>query len=148
MTDKNEQLNENLKKYEIGYLVKEESDIEEIRKLLENYKAGIINEGRPRKIRLAYPIKKETVANFGYIRFFLDSNFVGDIDKKLKLSQNAIRFLILDLTGVKEEKPEVENKIEKHIPTPRIIEEPVRKTNKLEIIDNEQLEKKLEEILK
>ena len=147
MAHKKEQLNEDLKKYEIGYLVKEETDAEEIKKLLESYKAEILNEGRPRKIRLAYPVKKETGANFGYIQFALTPDLIKDIDQKLKLSQNVLRFLIVNLTAENKQVVETDKK-ENHSSVAKPEESAKKTANKLEIVDNEQLEKKLEEILK
>ena len=62
-------MKEDAKIYEIGFLAKEENDREEIVKILTNYGAKIVDAGKMSRIKLAYPIKKENFAYFGYLFF-------------------------------------------------------------------------------
>lgn len=138
-----------LKKYEIGYLVREEHEEREIKELLKSYGAGIINEGKLQKIRLSYPIKKETVAYFGYVYFSLSPESIKDLSSQLKLNSKVLRTIIINLPKELEEGQVATRRPEK--PTRERIKltpETIRKPKALEAIDNELLEKKLEEILK
>ena len=143
------------KEYEISYLVKEESDKQELIKLLNSYRAEISNEGKISKITLAYPIKKEKSAYFGFFVFVVEPEMIKEVREKLKLNNKVLRSLIIT--------PPIEQREKRVIIKPResirpaktrkqpILEEEQLKVKKEEappIIDNELLEKKLEEILK
>ncbi len=141
-------MTEEPKKYEIGFLVREEYDEKEIKDLLKGYKAEILDERRVKKIKLAYPIKKEVSAHFGYIHFSLLPEDVKDLSKQLKLNQKVLRTIIVNLPK-KINEPFGERKIEKPIIKERIKPAEVfKKPKSVEAINTELLEKKLEEILK
>lgn len=138
------------KNYEIGFLAVDEADEKEVVNLLKGYKAEILHEGRAKKVKLAYPIKKQTAAHFGFVQFSLDPDLVKPLREQLKLNAKILRSLIFvipakqlakaeEFKGERPEKPPKER-------IRQMVEEPPRK--KPEIVDNELLEKKLEEILK
>jgi ribosomal protein S6 len=144
-------MEQQVKKYEIGFLVREESDVDEIKNALAAAKAEIVSEGRLKKLRLSYPIKKETVAHFGYYWFNLDTQAIKEMDAKLRLNSKVLRHILiadpLDLNeeraigGVRGEKTEKTRE--------RVAEKPaVKKSPDSDAVDNAMLEKTLEDILK
>lgn len=121
--------------YEISYLLKVEEDVGVIVNLLSQLGAEIINEGTVSEIRLAYTIKKETKAYFGYLHFNLDAELITKLRDELHLESKVLRFLIVTPPFVKTQtrreslidrpKPAVEQRVE---------------------LSNDALEEKLEEI--
>lgn len=87
--------------YEISYLLKVEEDVGAVVNLLSQLGAEIINEGTVAEIRLAYPIKKEIRAYFGYLHFNLDAEFITKLRDKLQLESKILRFLVVTPPFVK-----------------------------------------------
>ena len=142
-------MEQQVKKYEIGFLVREESEVDEIKNALAAAQAEIVSEGRLKKIRLSYPIQKETVAHFGYYWFNADTQAIKDMDAKLRLNSKVLRHIILAaplelneerVAGVRGEKTEKTRE--------RSAEKPAKKSTDSDAVDNAVLEKTLEEILK
>lgn len=138
------------KKYEIGYLAKEENDDKIIKDLLQGYQAEIIDEGKLQKIKLSYPIKKESSAYFGFIHFSLSPEKVKDLSGQLKLNSKILRSIVINWP---KELEEAQQAIPKRPERPsrektRPVAEAPKKSRTMEAIDTELLEKKLEEILK
>ena len=138
-----------IKKYEVGFLGRTENIKEEIIKLLESYKAEIVNNGNMSMIKLAYPIKKEKSAFFGYLHFNNYPNIIKKIEDSLKLNQQILRFIIIasPING----RPFVESRarnrtFSSEIPVVKKVE--IKKPKAQVVLSNEALEKKLEEILK
>ena len=112
---------------------------------------GIVNRMEtPKKRQLAYPIKKETAAYFGWIAFSSAPDGVAGLDKRAKEDKRILRHLI------------VEEEVETRVPFVRPIgprrpavgekpapagEKPAREKAPEETLDLEALDKKLEEIL-
>lgn len=159
-------MKEEVKIYEIGFLAKEENDREEVVKVLTGYGAKIIDAGKISRIKLAYPIKKENFAYFGYLLFSADlpeektsASRKGDdgIVKKsgndLKTNQKILRFLIVAVHPEKpDEKPRKEPS-QKVLPDIAVTEPAnenflLGEQRTITELSNEALEKKLEEILK
>lgn len=69
--------------------------IQKIKKDFEEEEAKIIKESTFDKINLAYPIKKETTAYFGYFWFELEPQKVADLRKKFAFENNILRYLIV-----------------------------------------------------
>ena len=142
-----------IKNYEIGYLAVSEGDAEEVIKALKAHKAEILKEGKPKKIRLAYAIKKETGAFFGYVQFALDAASIKPLTEKLKFNQKILRFLavVLPDTALKQQEMEQSEKpvsFNEQAALPKVKIGEGRKESSDAFINNELLEKKLEEILK
>lgn len=136
-----------IKKYEIGYLTVAEEDAAELIKILKSHKAEIFDEGKPKKIRLAYPIKKEIAAFFNYARFSMEAHSVKLLSEKLKLTPKIIRFMVINLP--KEALMEREERPQRPGAKPRSKPmEEIKKPTGTDFVTNELLEKKLEEILK
>jgi len=142
------------KNYEIGFLTVNEDDTKEVGRELETHKCEILNAGKFRKVNLAYGIKKQTVAYFTYIQFVMDPSLVESFSSKLKINQKILRFMVINLPAIamkaqrETERPieQSEGLIAKSKVKPSV--ESPRKASSDDFIDNELLEKKLEEILK
>lgn len=90
--------------YELAFHITanlEEADVQKTSQDLEKIitsDGGVISYAKnPEKIRLAYPIKHQTNAFFGYFNFALESpeESVTRIRDDIRLNSNVLRFLIL-----------------------------------------------------
>jgi len=101
--------------YEIGYLLSPlipEEDLDGrlliLRKKIEDLKGIITSETRPKMIKLAYPVKKQKNAFWGWLKFTISSDKIDDLKRSLNNSPaeslEIIRFLI---TKSKKEKTPV-----------------------------------------
>lgn len=123
----------------------QERELEEKRRELEELiskSGGLVSRyGEFKKIRLAYPIKKEKFSNFGYIEFFAPKKAVEDINKNLRLNDNLLRYLVVK----KEEEKAIKAapRIMRPGKAPPPEEEKVLESPK----QTEELDKKIEEIL-
>lgn len=139
------------KNYELAYLftssITEEEVLTRVGKLIaliEENKGAIRHVEELRKVRLAYPIKKEKVAYFGYTTFTFAPELLASLEKKIK-DKEILRFLL------------VEEEIGKRPPAFRIVPSrptlpkqkviPREEPKAEEKLDLEALDKKLEEIL-
>ena len=121
-----------------------ENQIEEKRREIEELiskNGGIVGRyGEIKKMRLAYPIKKEQFSNFGYIEFFAPRNIIEKINKNLVLNENLLRYMV-----IKKEEEKI-----KPAKAPKIkTEKPLKEAVPTEITqkETEELDKKREEIL-
>ncbi len=125
----------NKRKYELSFLLKDE-DTSFTAKILKKHGADILSESRISKLRLSYPIKKETQAYFSYFHFEAEPQAVEKIANDLKLEAGSIlRYLIISAPAARiaAERPS-------YTPLPP---EPKRRETEL---TNEELERKIEEI--
>ncbi len=138
------------KKYEIGFLAKEEGFKNKLVKLLGDFGAEIADNGSMSRIRLAYPIKKETSAFFGYVHFLSQSDAIKKIGESLKLNPEILRYMIIAAPVVQQSAQFVPGKIRRAVFTERPMapRTEIKKFKPQPILSNEALEKKLEEILK
>jgi len=96
--------------YEVGYLFAPTISEEELpvnygnlKELISSYGGQIITDEMPKMINLSYPMvkvvanvrNKFTTGYFGWVKFEMDSQQVLELKKKLDLSPNLIRFLIM-----------------------------------------------------
>jgi ribosomal protein S6 len=132
--------------YELSYLISSQSDQDQANALAvkindflpENN--GLIFENQlPRKINLAYLIKKENTAWLQTIYFSLEPAQTESLAKKLQETKEILRFLILKRLLLKRLKPR---------------RKPKEKTKTIETattppkVELKEIEKKLDEILK
>jgi len=121
--------------YQLAYLLSPELKKEEIEKVQKDLTSFFEKEGvldkveEPLKRTLFYPIKKKTEAFLGAIYFYLEPEKIKELEKKLKGEEKILRYLIVS------EKAPKKIKIEKKIKKP-------------EKVELEEIEKKIEEILK
>ena len=115
-------MTEDMRHYEIGFLIKSEDDRESVVRILKQHKADITNEGRLKnydgsakgvvddkgntlplsRIRLSYPINKERFVYFGFIQFFCDPKILKSLDRELKINSHALRFIIISFDIIHE----------------------------------------------
>lgn len=144
-------IDQETKEYEIGFLVKEEAGIAVIRKFLDLAGAVITKEGEIKKISLAYPIKKETSAFFGFFHFTSLPAAIKDLEKELRVEPLCLRSIIIkdpikrDMHR-EEGQPELSERGER-VQQREPEEKPEAVKKQGDIVTNEELEKKLEEIL-
>ncbi|TSC91240.1 MAG: small subunit ribosomal protein S6 [Parcubacteria group bacterium Gr01-1014_2] len=121
-----------------------EAQVDEKRREIEELiskSGGIVGRyGEIKKIRLAYPIKREQFSNFGYLEFFAPRDIVEKINKNLVLNENILRFVV-----IKKE----EEKIKPAKPAKIKTAKPLKEAPSPEITkkETEELDKKIEEIL-
>lgn len=102
--------NEDGRIYEVGYLLVPsiaEEDLSvvygNLKEMVSTFGGEIISDEMPKMIPLAYTISKVisnvrnkfNTAYFGWIKFEMDTEKIVEMKKKLDLSDNIIRFLIL-----------------------------------------------------
>lgn len=128
-----------------------EQRFDNLLKQLEKSGALIIFSQSPQLKQLAYPIKKETNAYFGYIQFEFSKDSLAHLEEGLRLNNDVIRFMISNIkTKEKEEKvsrPVFKKfvfKGKEKISSTKVAED--KKEEK--VISLEELDKKLSEILK
>ncbi|MBI2062156.1 MAG: 30S ribosomal protein S6 [Candidatus Yanofskybacteria bacterium] len=120
-----------------------DAEVDEKRRGIEELiskSGGIVSRyGEIKKMRLAYPIKKEQFSNFGHIEFSAPKNTIEAINKNLMLNDEILRNLVIKkkeekkvLTARRPAKPREILPKEKEIETPETTKE---------------LDKKIEEIL-
>ncbi len=147
------------KKYEISFLSVGESGGDEISRLLESSGAIISVSSAANRIKLAYPIEKEVFAYFGYVIFSVDPENIKKIKEGIKFMKGILRTMIIvnPIVALRSEapsegvaQPEASAETEKGETSSSVSEEVSRpkKTRPVSDLSNEELEKKLEEILK
>jgi small subunit ribosomal protein S6 len=121
--------------YQLAYLLSPELKKEEIEKIQKDLTSFFEKEGvldkveEPLKRTLFYPIKKKTEAFLGAIYFYLESEMIKELEKKLRGEEKILRYLIVS------EKAPKRIKVKKKIAKPKKVE-------------LKEIEKKIEEILK
>ncbi len=148
------------RKYEISFVLKTEN-ISVISQSLTNGGFVILTENPLEKVQLAYPIKKENYAYFGYCHFEGEPAAVKNLRVDLKLNPEVLRYLIVTPPFIKkpawrraeptespkETKPNLPAD-RQSLPADRQALPTGRQVMPAEpILTNEALEKKIEEIL-
>jgi ribosomal protein S6 len=129
------------KEYELTFWLKDENDLAKIKSLMDDLGLEITYAPELRHTQFAYPIKKEASGFFGFFHFMGNVENIASFNHELKVGGACLRFLIsknpIKKSEVREIRRQVtERKIEKAEPKPS------------DMVTNEELEKKLEEILK
>ncbi len=139
------------KKYELAYLLSPAIAEEEVlvwagklAKIIEDAGGIVRHQESPTKRKLAFEIKKERNAYFGWTTFTTAAETINTLEKKLKNAENVLRHMI-----VAEE--EVIQSARIFTPRPAVLPRskpaPVAPEKSEEKLDLEELDKKLEEIL-
>ena len=131
--------------YEISFTLKGE-DTTSIRKVFSARGVDFSGEVELRKIRLAYPIKKNEYGFFGSFEFEAAAEDLDKIFSDLKLEADVLRYMVTRVEENKTEKRESKK-------MPESVGEPAKKAEDSKrysepALTNEELEKKIEEILK
>ncbi len=133
------------KSYEISFLVRNESDVQAILSHLSRIGAEILNEGNVSEVRLAYPINKLHSANFGWICFDVVPEKIAELNSALRLDEKIMRHLVITppITKTEKKRPAKPSPAKTETASDSV---QTSSSNSGEI-SNEELEKKLEEIL-
>ena len=127
------------RKYELAFILKVE-DASVISQSLANREFTILNENPLEKVRLAYPIKKEDYAYFGYFHFEGELAALKNLRADLKLKPEVLRYLIISPPFIK--KPAWRKAAPVKLP------EEIKFTPPAESgLTNEALEKKIKELV-
>ena len=135
-----QQLQDVLPRYEI-LLIQKTEDLSKVKQALAKYKAEILVEKPLEKVKLAYPIQKETMFFMGTIEFSLAPEHVASLQADMKLDDNLVRSTVSRATVKVERKPQQERPSS----APRRFLGRFKKAVE-PILTNEALEKKIEEI--
>ena len=96
--------------YELGYhLLPSVSEIDLVREvaqihsIISEYKGVVISEGAPTLRPLAYEIVKKvetknlkfSKAFFGWVKFEMDRSHILDLQNKIEVAQNLLRFIVI-----------------------------------------------------
>lgn len=134
-----------MKNYELTYLISSELQEEEAKQLqgkiisfMQEDEGILVKENWPFRKKLAYPVKKQSQAYLAVLEFQLEPEKLANLEKKLKLENQILRYLMLFKPPVK--KTEITSLTRKSI----VITEKLEKEKKVEL---KEIEKKLEEIL-
>lgn len=142
------------RKYELALVLKTENT-SAVSQLLLNGGFVILTENPLEKVQLAYPIKKESYAYFGYFHFEGKPAAIKNLRTDLKLNPEVLRYLIITPPFVKKpawrksEPAKLPEETKFNPPTDRQAYFADRQSPPAEsVLTNEALEKKIEEILK
>jgi len=103
-------MNDEKSVYEIGYLIagvpdeKVQTEADVLKKIIEDAGSLVIAEEAPHRQQLAYTIRKKTVsggyekhdvADFGWIKFELNSEKVEAVKKNIELHPSVLRMILI-----------------------------------------------------
>ena len=104
------------REYEIGFIINPESSDEEVKKITDNIedilkkgKATIENIDEWGRKKLAYPIEKHVEGIYFFYKTTAPGDIINSIERRLKLSEKVMRFIILRL----DDKLKKTNRLEK-----------------------------------
>jgi ribosomal protein S6 len=153
MTSQEDAPNETqVRAYEFSFLVKTEEDVAEVTKLLASHGAEIVSEGAVRHIPLSYPIEKQNEAFFGFLHARIAADHAKAIEKEAQLNKTILRFLLVLLPRTPQPAPP-RPRGERPEPgaVPSLVSDRDRAASPRPVdpavLSNEELEKKIEEIL-
>ncbi len=130
--------------YEISFILKEE-DASPVGKIFSGHGVEVQAGGEIRKIRLAYPIKKSEYGFLGSFRFEAGPEILEKIFKDLKLEKSLFRYMVAKFEDRKIGARE-DGRISQPVAVYKKLDELKRYPDP--VLTNEELEKKIEEILK
>lgn len=147
------------KEYEIAYVAIAEDGAVEVEHELAVLGCAVIGKGPLAATKLAYPVKKHTTGHFGYVWFTAIAEDVKKLHDALALKPGILRFLLVTppvKATVRENRAPRERGMQQKpaaIKTPKAAPAAEAHTQPApprapEVLSNELLEKKLEEILK
>lgn len=137
----------NKKDYEISFLCKEEGGPEELRKFVLRSGGEILLEGPVERIALAYKIKKESTAYFGYFHFAMEPAEAKALEHDLNTAPFVLRYLIVTPPFQKMKPRGMGRPKTKGQQAPEPTATAEKKSVESLPLSNEALEKKIEEIL-
>lgn len=82
-------------KYDFVFLLNEESELKIIKSLIESFSGKIIMEDNWGRKTLAYPVEKQSSANFYSWSMEIDKPKVAEFKRKLNFNEKLLRYLLL-----------------------------------------------------
>ncbi len=137
---------ETQKIYDISFIQRSEN-VGVVRQIIEKYGGVILNEHPLVKLRLSYPIKKETQGFLGTIECTLPAESVRTVSSDVKLEHDILRFIVNVQNKIKEAAPRSSEEGGLQQRKKRTTVPPKPKGGFNTILSNEALQEKLEEIL-
>ena len=134
-------MNEERHEYELTVITGGEENVD-IQNLLTERSALEVIMKQAEKIRLAYPIKKNDFAFMTVAGFGMMPQEIALLRRELDANQHILRYLILRFTSKIDDKESVP------LSSPIVREETISKNKTSDLLTNEALEKKIEEISK
>lgn len=144
-------LEKEYKEYEVTFLGLDEAACQEVGGVLSSLGMQVLTTGALRQVELAYPIKKHKTAVLAHYQFQALPEKIKELKDQLSFKANVLRFLIVTppIKKVVERPRFVPSENQFRNPTNKPVEKIEERINKAapEILSNELLEQKLEEIL-
>ena len=84
-----------MNKYEFTFLLNDETELKELKKTLQSLSGNILKEQPWGERILAYPINKQTKANFYTWFIEIEKKNLKEFEKKLNYNEKLIRTMIL-----------------------------------------------------
>lgn len=133
--------------YEFSFLVRREEDIAQVTKLLSQHSAQVVTEGPVRHIQLAYPIEKQTEAFFGFLHVKLAPADAKQLETDARMEKTLLRFLLVLLPRTPQPAPPRSRGERPGAPAAPAADRTPARAAEGTTLSNEELEKKIEEIL-
>lgn len=130
-------------RFEVSYLEQNEGSAD-MRAAIERHGGRVLQERPLEKVRLAFPIKKQTYAFLGCIEFVMDPAAVNELQQaEFRLNKELLRTLVHRSASLA---PAAEGESPRPL-APRVSPSRPPRPKEETILTNEALEKKIEEIL-
>lgn len=140
--------------YEVSFLVRAESDVEHLRRLFLQHSADTIHDGGVKKIVPAHKITNDEILFFGFFHISAMPSEAKFLERDLGLTKEVLRSLIVsspkgkggETIGSASRRAATysRERRENQVDRPRTEE---RQPRRPDVLSNEALEKKIEEIL-
>lgn len=134
--------------YELAYVLRVGESDSALKAVLQKNGATIVKEQPAGQIQLAYPIKKQEVALFGYLHLTVPTGeAVKAISDALQLTDSVLRFIVVKIPSTQKAKKSMARR--EHVEAG--LAGAGKKDGSVERVDmlsNEKLSKTLEDILK
>src|SRR3989344_445762 len=134
--------------YEIGFLASDEGGAQAVLEALKRRGAEILLEGPVEKITLAYAVKHQTSAYFGYMHFRVAPDAVRVISDDAKGHTTILRSLVVTPPLMKPKPRWDGSKLRQRAPIGAAPQQAPEAPKGPMPLSNEALEKQIEEILK
>ncbi len=81
--------------YELAVLVRNEADMDAVKKLLSSLDGKIVKETAWGQRDLAYPIEKETTAHYYFLDVEIERTKIAEFKQKMNFDEKVLRYLLL-----------------------------------------------------
>ena len=95
-----------MNKYELGVVIRTgleddafQAEMERVKGLVTRFGGEIDKVDEWGRRKMAYPIQKQTDGIYTFITFTSESSAPAEIESRLRLQENVLRFLIIRLEG-------------------------------------------------